>query len=83
MSRDPRAVERYGYLIAAVSVAAATVAFHPGRAHFAEGQWALLYLLLVVVVAGRACGRHQSGPAPLVLAAGPTPYSERQYRAHC
>ena len=51
MRRDPRAVERYGYLIAAVSVAAATVAFYPGREHFAKGQWALLYLLAVVLVA--------------------------------
>jgi len=64
MRRDPRAVERYGYLIAAVSVAAATLAFYPGRAHFAKGQWALLYLLLVVVVAGL------SGVRPALAAAG-------------
>ena len=64
MRRDPRVVERYGYLIAAVSVAAATVVFYPGRAHFAKGQWALLYLLLVVVVAG------VSGVRPALAAAG-------------
>ena len=64
MRRDPRAVERYGYLIAAVSVGAATLAFYPGRAHFAKGQWALLYLLLVVVVAGL------SGARPALAAAG-------------
>jgi two-component system sensor histidine kinase KdpD len=52
MRRGSRAVERYGYLIAAASVAAATAAFHPGRAHFAKGQWALLYLLIVGLVAG-------------------------------
>ncbi len=64
MRRNPHAVERYGYLIAAVSVAAATLAFYPGRAHFAKGQWALLYLLLVVVVAGL------SGVRPALAAAG-------------
>ena len=52
MRRGPRAVERYGYLIAAVSVVAATVVFCPGRAHFAKGQWSLLYLLVVGLVAG-------------------------------
>jgi two-component system sensor histidine kinase KdpD len=39
-------------VIAALLVAAATVAFYPGRAHFAKGQWALLYLLIVGLVAG-------------------------------
>lgn len=52
MRRGPRTVERYGYLIAAVSVVAATALFSPGRAHFAKGQWALLYLLVVGLVAG-------------------------------
>ncbi len=52
MRRGRPAVERYGYLIAAVSVAAATAIFYPGRAHFAKGQWALLYLLIVGLVAG-------------------------------
>ncbi len=52
MRRGPRTVERYGYLIAATLVAAATAAFYPGRAYFAKGQWALLYLLIVGLVAG-------------------------------
>ena len=63
MRRGPRAVERYGYLIAAASVVAATVAFYPGRAHFAKGQWALLYLLIIGLVAGL------SGVRPALAAA--------------
>jgi len=55
MKQRWRPLERYGYLIAAASVAAATAAFYPGRAHFAKGQWALLYLLIVSLVA-RLCG---------------------------
>ncbi|MFB3881272.1 MAG: DUF4118 domain-containing protein [Armatimonadota bacterium] len=47
-----RSVARYGYVIAALAAAAATFAFYPGRAHFAKGQWALLYLLVVALVAG-------------------------------
>jgi two-component system sensor histidine kinase KdpD len=50
--RDPRASERYGYLIAVVCVALATAVFYAGREHFAKGQWALLYLLIVGLVAG-------------------------------
>jgi two-component system sensor histidine kinase KdpD len=52
MRSRPRAAERYGYLIAAASVGAATAAFYPGREDFAKGQWALLYLLIVGLVAG-------------------------------
>lgn len=63
MRRGPRAVERYGYLIAAASVAVATVVFHPGREHFAKGQWALLYLLIVGLVASL------SGVRPALAAA--------------
>jgi len=69
MRRGPPPVERYGYLIAAASVVAATVVFYPGRAHFAKGQWALLYLLIVGLVAslsgvgpagaGGLAGNHQ------------------------
>ena len=55
MQRDRPPLERYGYLVAAACVVAATAAFYPGRAYFAKGQWALLYLLLVVAVAG-VCG---------------------------
>jgi two-component system sensor histidine kinase KdpD len=63
MKRGRRAVERYGYLIAAAAVVAATALFYPGRAHFAKGQWALLYLLIVGLVAGL------SGVRPALAAA--------------
>ena len=43
--------ELRAYGLATVLVAAATVAFLPGRAYFAKGQWALLYLLIIVLVA--------------------------------
>ncbi|HEY3416568.1 MAG TPA: DUF4118 domain-containing protein [Armatimonadota bacterium] len=46
--------DRHGYLFAIACVAAATALFLLGRAEFAKGQWALLYLLIVVVVAGTA-----------------------------
>jgi len=62
MRRGSPTVERYGYLIAAASVAGATAAFYPGRAHFAKGQWALLYLLIVALVAG------VSGVRPALIA---------------
>lgn len=40
-----------GYVAAVACTAAATLAFLPLRADFAKGQWALLYLLIVVLVA--------------------------------
>jgi len=61
--RGLRAVEHYCSLIAAISVAAATVVFHPGRAHVAKGRWALLYLVVVGLVAG------VSGVGPALTAA--------------
>jgi len=57
-------IRRYGYLTATLAVAASTAVFFPGRDTFAKGQWALLYLLVVVLVAG-ACG---TGPG--LVAAG-------------
>ncbi|HEY3297937.1 MAG TPA: DUF4118 domain-containing protein, partial [Armatimonadota bacterium] len=51
------------YVFAVLIVAAATLIFIQGRAHFAKEQWALLYLLIIVFVAGR------SGVRPAVLAA--------------
>jgi len=44
-------------------VAVATAVFFPGREHFAKGQWSLLYLLVVGLVAGL------SGFRPALLAA--------------
>ena len=46
-----------------MSIALSTAVFLLGRDVFAKGQWALLYLLLVVLVAGA------SGTGPAVLAA--------------
>ena len=63
MRRGPHAAERYGYLIATASVVVATAAFYPGREHFAKGQWALLYLLIVGLVASL------SGVRPALVAA--------------
>ena len=51
------------YLLAVLAIALSTALFLPGRDTFAKGQWALLYLLLVVLVAGA------SGAGPAVLAA--------------
>jgi len=48
-------IERHGYVIAVAGVLLATLLFLPGRDHFAPGQWALLYLLLIGAVA-MACG---------------------------
>ena len=50
----PRAsrLERYGYFIAAGCIIAATALFLPGREYFAKGQWALVYLLIIGLVAG-------------------------------
>jgi two-component system sensor histidine kinase KdpD len=63
MRRGLHAAERYGYLIATASVVIATAAFYPGREHFVKGQWALLYLLIVGVVASL------SGVRPALVAA--------------
>jgi two-component system sensor histidine kinase KdpD len=53
----------HGYVLAVLAIALSTVLFLPGRATFAKGQWALLYLLIVVLVAGA------SGTGPAILAA--------------
>lgn len=55
--------KQYGYVFAVVCVAVATAVFFPGRDHFAKGQWSLLYLLIVGLVAGL------SGVRPALLAA--------------
>jgi two-component system, OmpR family, sensor histidine kinase KdpD len=54
-------LRRYGYVTATLAVVVSTAVFYPGRDTFAKGQWALLYLLVVALVAG-ACG---TGPALL------------------
>ena len=54
---------RNGYLIAIGCIVATTVIFLPGREYFAKGQWALLYLLIIGLVAS------MSGVRAAVLAA--------------
>lgn len=62
--RELRAtIERNGYIFAVVFTAMATGLFLLGREHFAKGQWALLYLLIIGLVAGL------SGVRPALLAA--------------
>jgi two-component system, OmpR family, sensor histidine kinase KdpD len=55
---------RHGFITAALAIVVSTGIFLPGRGHFAKGQWALLYLLVVVIVASVA------GTWPAVVAAG-------------
>ena len=54
---------RHGYLLAVLAIVVSTALFLPGRDTFAKGQWALLYLLIVVLVAGA------SGAGPAIVAA--------------
>src|SRR5665811_46785 len=56
-------VSRHGYILAIVAIALSTAVFLPGRATFAKGQWALLYLLIILLVASLA------GTGPGLLAA--------------
>jgi two-component system, OmpR family, sensor histidine kinase KdpD len=56
-------MQRHGYVTAVAAIVVATVLFYPGRDAFAKGQWALLYLLIVVAVASL------SGVGPALLAA--------------
>jgi two-component system, OmpR family, sensor histidine kinase KdpD len=56
-------VSRHGYVLAIVAIALSTAVFLPGRATFAKGQWALLYLLIILLVASLA------GTGPGLLAA--------------
>lgn len=44
--------KRHGLVFAVACVLLATALFIPGRAYFAKGQWALLYLLIVGLISG-------------------------------
>ena len=57
-------IEKHGYIFSALCVAFSTGLFFLGRDHFAKGQWALFYLLIIGLVAGI------SGVRPALLAAG-------------
>jgi two-component system, OmpR family, sensor histidine kinase KdpD len=52
-----------GYIVAVLAVVVSTIIFLPGRETFAKGQWALLYLLVILLVASAA------GTGPAVVAA--------------
>jgi two-component system sensor histidine kinase KdpD len=62
-SRIARAISRHGYILAVTAITLSTGVFLVGRDQFAKGQWALLYLLVILLVASAA------GPGPAVLAA--------------
>src|SRR5450830_1829854 len=62
-SRLSALVSRHGYLLAIATIALSTAIFLPGRGSFAKGQWALLYLLIILLVASLA------GTGPGLLAA--------------
>ncbi|MEI7832546.1 MAG: DUF4118 domain-containing protein [bacterium] len=49
--------DRSGFIFAIACVAGATALFLPGREFFAKGQWALLYLLIIVFIASVAGAR--------------------------
>ena len=56
-------IAAHGYPFAAFVIGLSTAVFLVGRSHVVTGQWGVLYLLIVVVVAGA------SGTGPAVLAA--------------
>jgi two-component system sensor histidine kinase KdpD len=62
-SRVATAFSRHGYVVAVAAIALSTVVFLPGRDVFAKSQWALLYLLVILLVASAA------GAGPAILAA--------------
>jgi two-component system sensor histidine kinase KdpD len=53
-NRLPTTVSRHGYTLAIVAIALSTAVFLAGRGSFAKGQWALLYLLIILLVASVA-----------------------------
>ena len=54
ITRFRAVVSRHGYLLAIGAIAVSTAVFLPGRDSFATGQWALLYLLVILLVASAA-----------------------------
>ncbi len=63
LARVKRQLALHGYWLATLAIAASTAVLLPGRAYFAKGQFALLYLLVILLVASVA------GMGPGVLAA--------------
>jgi two-component system, OmpR family, sensor histidine kinase KdpD len=56
-------LRRHGFVLAVLAVALSTAIFLPGRDTFAKGQWALFYLLVILLVASLA------GTGPAIVAA--------------
>ena len=52
MSKLRPIIDRHGYVFAIICIVVATGIFLLGRDYFAKGQWALLYLLIIGLVAG-------------------------------
>ncbi len=63
VSRITSTFSRHGYVLAVLAITLSTALFIPGRDVFAKGQWALLYLLVILLVAS------VSGTGPALLAA--------------
>ena len=63
ITRVTAAFSRHGYILAVAAIALSTALFLPGRDTFAKGQWALIYLLVILLVASVA------GTGPALLAA--------------
>ena len=63
LSRTAARLTRHGYLLATVAILASTGVFLLGRPYFAKGQWALFYLLIILLVASA------EGAGPAILAA--------------
>ena len=63
ISRFARVFSGHGYVLAVAAIAVSTALFLPGRDVFAKSQWALLYLLVILLVATTA------GAGPAILAA--------------
>ena len=55
--------QNYGYFVSITFVAIATAIFHLGKSYLDKGQWALIYLLVVLIVASI------SGTRPAILTA--------------
>ncbi len=56
-------IARHGYWLAVLAITFSTIVFLPVRVDFAKGQWALLYLLVILLVASAV------GAAPAIVAA--------------
>ncbi len=63
LRRSAQRLARHGYILATLAIAVATALFLVGRSDFSKDQWALFYLLIILLVASVA------GTGAAVLAA--------------